>query len=154
MIVLHANWDNLVPGKLHLWAESSSPTGASVRRRGKQTEEQQTQQHPFALPHDPLQEAISELVGSLLSKSVGSSRLRLSLPSTATGPLSSPELMLEKEPIDLKVTGFKSWEVATLTLEPGNALDFLLALPNDAPRGIAFGSSLRFWMEAARFTSN
>ena len=151
MIVLHANWDHLVPGKLHLWAESSSPTGATMRRRGKQPEEQQPQRHPFALPHDPLQEAISELVGSLLSKSVGSSRLRLSLPSTATAPQSSPELMLEKEPIDLKATGFKSWEVATLTLEPGNALDFLLALPNDAPRSIAYGSSLRFWMEAARF---
>ena len=122
-----------------------------MRRRGKQPEEQQPQRHPFALPHDPLQEAISELVGSLLSKSVGSSRLRLSLPSTATAPQSSPELMLEKEPIDLKATGFKSWEVATLTLEPGNALDFLLALPNDAPRSIAYGSSLRFWTEAARF---
>ena len=122
-----------------------------MRRRGKQPEEQQPQRHPFALPHDPLQEAISELVGSLLCKSVGSSRLRLSLPSTAMAPQSSPELMLEKEPIDLKATGFKLWEVATLTLEPGNALDFLLALPNVAPRSIAFGSSLRFWMEAARF---
>jgi SNF2 family DNA or RNA helicase len=152
LIVLHANWDNLVPGKLHLWAESSSPTGTTARRRGKQTGEQPFQQHLFALPHDPLREAISELVGSLLSKSVSSSRLRLSLPSTATAPQSSPELILEKEPTDLKATGFTLWEVATLTLEPGNALDFLLALPNDAPRGLAYGSSLRFWTEVARFT--
>lgn len=152
MIVLHAIWDNLVAGKLHLWAKSSSPTGTTARRRGKQSGEQQPQQHPFALPHDPLREAISELVGSLLSRSVGSSRIRLSLPSTATAPQPSPELILEKDPTDLKATGFTLWEVATLTLEPGNALDFLLALPNDALRGIAYGGSLRFWMEAAGFT--
>jgi SNF2 family DNA or RNA helicase len=147
LIVIHAIWDHLQSGKLHLWAESSSPTGSAAQRHGKQTE----RQHPFTLPYEPLKEAISELAGSLLVKSASSETLSLLLPSTAREPLSSPELILEKEPADLKATGFRPWKVVTLTLDPDSALDFLLTVPNYTPRGIAFGSSLRFWTEASRF---
>ncbi|TMD67316.1 MAG: DEAD/DEAH box helicase [Chloroflexi bacterium] len=147
MIVIHAIWDSLQSGKLHLWAESSSLIGSVAQRHGKQT----GRQHPFTLPYEPLKEAISELAGSLLVKSASSDALSLLLPSTARGPLSSPELILEKEPADLKAIGFRPWKVVTLTLDPDSAFDLLLALPNYAPHGIAFGSSLRFWTEAARF---
>ena len=147
MLVLHAIWDHLQSGKLHLWAESSSPIGFTAQRHGKQAE----RQHPFTLPYEPLKEAISELAGSLLVKSASSGTLSLLLPSTARGPLSSPELIFEKEPADLQATGFRPWKVVTLALDPDGALDFLLALPNYAPHGTAFGSSLRFWTEAARF---
>ncbi|HEX6553345.1 MAG TPA: DEAD/DEAH box helicase [Ktedonobacteraceae bacterium] len=147
MLVLHAIWDHLQSGKLHLWAESSSPIGFTAQRHGKQAE----RQHPFTLPYEPLKEAISELAGSLLVKSASSGTLSLLLPSTARGPLSSPELIFEKEPADLQAAGFRPWKVVTLALDPDSALDFLLALPNYAPHGTAFGSSLRFWTEAARF---
>jgi len=147
LIVIHAIWDSLQSGKLHLWAESSSLIGSVAQRHGKQT----GRQHPFTLPYEPLKEAISELAGSLLVKSASSDALSLLLPSTARGPLSSPELILEKEPADLKAIGFRPWKVVTLTLDPDSAFDLLLALPNYAPHGIAFGSSLRFWTEAARF---
>src|SRR6266550_3727085 len=147
LIVMHAIWDHLQSGKLHLWAESSNPLGSTAQRHGKQTE----RQHPFTLPYESLKEAISELAGSLLVKSASSSTISLLLPSTARGPLSSPELIFEKEPADLNATGLRPWKIVTLALDPDSALDFLLALPNYAPHGTAFGSSLRFWTEAARF---
>jgi len=147
LIVIHAIWDHLQSGELHLWAESSNPLGSTAQRHGKQTE----RQHPFTLPYESLKEAISELAGSLLVKSASPSTISLLLPSTARGPLSSPELIFEKEPADLNATGLRPWKIVTLALDPDSALDFLLALPNYAPHGTAFGSSLRFWTEAARF---
>ena len=151
LIVIHAIWDNYTNNKLQLWAESSSPTGSAARRVRKQAEKQQSQQHPFSLQREPLREAISELVGNLLAKSAGTGSLRLLLPSTGSEPLSSPELILEKEPAEMKVTGFSSWDIDTLALDPDDALDFLLSMPNYAPHGMAFGSSLRFWKDAAAF---
>ncbi|MFQ5794409.1 MAG: SNF2-related protein [Candidatus Bipolaricaulia bacterium] len=44
------------------------------------------------------------------------------------------------------------WEIDSLTLDPNPALDFLFSLPNRPPHGVAFGSSLRFWTEAAKFS--
>jgi SNF2 family DNA or RNA helicase len=86
-----------------------------------------------------------------LQPTEGLKPLLLRLPSTATGPQPSPELILEGDVIDTQPTQFRSWKVATLTLNPKLALDFLLALPNDPPHGVAFGSDLRYWAEAANF---
>src|SRR5947209_2359212 len=151
LFVIHAIWDNSTNNTLQLWAESSRPTGSVARRASKQAEKQQPQQHPFSLQCEPLREAISELAGHLLAQSAGIGSLRLLLPSIESGPLSSPELILEKEPAELKAMGFSSWDVDTLALDPDNALDFLLSLPNYAPHGMAFGSSLRFWQDVAAF---
>ncbi|HVB25122.1 MAG TPA: SNF2-related protein [Ktedonobacteraceae bacterium] len=154
MIVFHAIWDSVVSGKLHLWAESSTmPVMAAKRgKRGKQVEEQ-TQTHPFTLPYKTLREALGEIAGSLLAQSAELDALTLRLPSTAKGPQSSPELIREQEDVGQDITGFKAWDVETLTLAPGTALDFLLSLPDNAHRGIVFGGSLRFWSMAVRFAS-
>ena len=144
MIVLHAIWDNI---QLHVWAESSELASASGARRTKQ----KTRQHPFALAHDGLMEAVGQLSGALLAKSGGSGNLSLRLPSISRGPLPSPELLIEKENEDLSSVAFEQWNIASLTFDANTALDFLLALPNDAPHGMAFGSSLRFWSEVAKF---
>jgi len=77
--------------------------------------------------------------------------LTLRLPSTAKGPQHSPELILENGDEGLRPSEFKVWEIPTLALNPKLALDFLLALPYDPPHGMVFGSSLRFWAEAAKF---
>ncbi len=153
MIVLHAIWENAAPGKLHIWAETSSLPKAASRSTGtkKQTKDQNKQRHPFALTHASLMAAIQEHLGTSPLKNAETGTLALRLPSTAKGPQHSPELLLEREDEDLRPTEFKSWEVATLTLNPKLALDFLLWLPGDPPRGVAFGSSLRFWAEAANF---
>ncbi len=151
MIVLHAIWDSVVSGKLHLWAESSNMPAVVRKRGGKQAE--QTQAHPFTLSYKALREALGEIAGSLLAQSAELDALTLRLPSTAKEPQSSPELIREQEDVGQDITGFKLWDVETLTLAPGAALDFLLSLPDNAPRGVAFGSSLRFWSMASRFAS-
>src|SRR5579863_2378102 len=127
----------------------------SVRKQaGRQAEQAQMHQtHPFALPYKPLREALGELAGSLLAQSAELDALTLRLPSTAKGPQSSPELIREQEDVMQDITGFRAWDVETLTLVPGDALDFFLSLPDNAPRGVAFGSSLRFWSTAASFAS-
>ncbi len=151
MIVLHAIWDSVVSSKLHLWAESSNMPTVARKRGGRQAEQAQT--HPFTLPYKALRETLGEIAGSLLAQSAELDALTLCLPSTAKGPQSSPELIREQEDVGQEITGFKAWDVETLTLAPGTALDFLLSLPDNAPRGIAFGSSLHFWSMAARFAS-
>ncbi len=145
LIVLHTIWDNT---KLHIWAESSELAAVAVSSRRTK---HKTRQHPFALAHDALMEAVGQLSGSLLVKSTSSGTLSMRLPSTSKGPLPSPELMIEKEKEDLPA-GFEQWNILTLTLDANTALDFLLSLPNDPPHGMAFGSALRFWSEVAKFS--
>ena len=152
MIVLHAIWDIDTPGKLHLWAEASNLAKAAFRHTSKQAGTQKPRQHPFALMRDDLVEAIGELLGSLLIESSSTDALTLRLPSTSKGPLPSPELILTQSTDDREGTEFKWWYVVTATLDASAALDFLLALPAHSPVGMAFGSDLRFWIEAARFS--
>ncbi|HLX40069.1 MAG TPA: DEAD/DEAH box helicase [Ktedonobacteraceae bacterium] len=151
MIVFHAIWDSVVSGKLHLWAESSSMPVVVHKRGGRQAAQAQT--HPFTLPYKALREALGEITGSLLVQSADLDALTLRLPTTAKGPQSSPELIREQEDVGQDIIGFKAWDVETLTFAPGAALDFLLSLPDNAPRGIVSGSSLRFWSMAARFAA-
>jgi SNF2 family DNA or RNA helicase len=176
LIVVHALWNHLESGKLHLWAESSSVSTSTHKKRQRSTTSQvssgggvavatrtarrataQAEQlktgHPFALPRDLLKEAMGELAGSLLLAEMDSGTLTLRLPSTTKSPLPSPELILEDESEDLKATAFQPWDIDTLALEPGSALDFLLALPENPPHSVVYGSSLRFWAMAAAFTS-
>ena len=77
--------------------------------------------------------------------------LALRLPSVTSGPLSSPELLLDEKHSDSQGAELGWWNVATLQLDASHALDFLLRLPNQSPHGVAFSGSLRFWNEAATF---
>jgi len=49
-------------------------------------------------------------------------------------------------------TTLTPWDINTLALYSDDALDFLVSLPSQSPHGFAFGSSLRFWVEAAKFS--
>ena len=153
MIVLHAIWEDLAPGKLHIWAETSSLPKAAPKSTGtiRTRKDPKIQLHPFALSNPLLLTATIEDLELPTLKNAESGTLVLRLPSTTKGPQHSPELILEDENKDTQPTGFRSWKVATVTLTPKSALDFLLALPNDPPRGVAFGSDLRFLEEAANF---
>ena len=151
MIVLHALWDNVQSNKLHIWAETSNQPASTSKRSGRKAEALFAQSHPFALSSAALQEMVGELAGSLHTHSTIASTLTLRLPSTAKEPVASPELLLAQESSGGKATGLKSWTVETLSLDPGLALDVLLALPDYATSRVAFGGSLRFWKEAAKF---
>src|SRR5579859_6998314 len=151
MIVLHAIWDYADSAQLHIWAESSHLPITTSKRAGRTSADQKPQKHPFALAQDALRETLGELAGSLLARAAEPGALTLSLPSSAKGPMPSPELILEEEQ-ELQAKSFKAWHIPTLTLDAGAARDFLLALPTNAPHGMAFGASLRFWATAASFS--
>lgn len=141
MIVLHAIWN--LTGQLHVWAESNK----AQRRRPKKR-----QLHPFALPLNLLRKELNNLSGEL-AEPMDSEPLRILIPSASGKPLPSPELIITHteafEPVELQLT---LWEVPTITVNPYTAFTLLLSLPDHPPRGIAFGSSLRFWMEVAKFS--
>jgi SNF2 family DNA or RNA helicase len=96
-------------------------------------------------------EAVSNLAGSLLIKNSSTETLTLRLPSATKGPLPSPELMVQEAVDQRQKVEFKWWDIVTLMFEPGSTLDFLLALPSEPAHSMAFGASLRFWTETAKF---
>ncbi len=151
MIVLHAICDSLVSGTLHIWAESSEATNTlySSKQSQAQAEKAVTRKHLFALSHADLQEVLGEVASSPLLKRAGNSTLSLRLPSTSKLPAHSPELLVDES--SEGTLSLKWWDVETLTFASGLALDMLLALPENPPYGVAYGSSLRFWMTAATF---
>ncbi len=138
-------------GTLHIWAELSETTNTSYssKQNQAQTEKAVTRKHLFALSHADLQEALGEVVSSPLLKRAGTDTLSLRLPSTSKAPAHSPELLVDEQ-LEGAIS-LKWWDVETLTFASGLALDMLLALPENAPYGVAYGSSLRFWMTVATF---
>ncbi len=151
MIVLHAIWDHSVTGTLHLWAESSDLSVITARRAKRRTEEERARLHPFVLPPAVLEEVVDDLVGGLFTKGAQAGMLALRLPSVVSGPLPSPELLLDEKRGVSQGAELEWWDVATLQLDASHALDFLLRLPNQSPHGVAFSGSLHFWSEAAKF---
>ncbi|KYK33007.1 MAG: hypothetical protein AYK19_14435, partial [Theionarchaea archaeon DG-70-1] len=137
MIVVHAIWNNLT-GQLHIWAESST----APKRKGKRPKNT----HPFALPLYPLLKEVERF--SRLVETADSGNFTMVLPSTSKRPLPSPELVTEHVE---NPTGLNMWEIPAAAFDPYSAFDFLLSLPDHPPHGVAFGSSLRFWVEAAKF---
>jgi len=147
VIVLHSFWDT--SGRLHLWVESS--TLPAILHRGRGRRAIKPQPHPFALASS-LREAVSDFPGGLIGEGAISAVLPVLLPSTRGGPLPSRELNHEDGAGNTDEIVLSPWEINTLALDAGAALDFLLSLPGGPPHGVAFGSSLRFWVEAAKFT--
>ena len=152
MIVLHAIYDSLASGILHIWAESSNTTNTlhASKQNQQHVEKDVARKHPFALSHADLREATGEVVDALLLKRAGTSTISLRLPSTSKAPAHSPELLVD-EPFDGALS-LKWWDVETITFAAGLSLDMLLALPENPPYGVAYSSSLRFWMTVATFT--
>jgi len=159
MQVLHAVWNK---GKLYLWAESSALPLSAPAHRGRKPKKPKPRAHPFALAGDELREAIRGICEQTFLKSAkhfDQTFLKFEtktflLPSTKKSPQPSPWLIREDEEdysAD-KATGLAGWDIETLTFNPYLAFDFLLGLPEQPPHGFAFGSSLRFWIEVAKFS--
>jgi len=153
VIVLHALWD--ICGKLHLWAESSTPADTAPRR-GKRPSKK-SDSHPFALSPDSLGELIAAISGDLTGGDIRPEAITALLPSTRERPLPSRELLRFGDS-GIPETGatreisLAPWRIATLSMAADVALDFLLCLPDRPPHGAIFGSSLRFWAEAAKLS--
>ncbi len=152
MIVLHAICDSLVSDTLHIWAESSETTNNtfySSKQSQGQAEKAVARKHLFALSHADLKEALGEVVSSPLLRRADTSTISLRLPSTSKAPAHSPELLVDE--LLEGALSLKWWDVETLTFVSGLALDILLALSENPPFGVAYSSSLRFWMTVATF---
>ena len=150
MIVLHALWDNTTAGKLYLWAESSMLPATTPKRPAQQP--RRPSRHPFALKTELLADSVSDFFGGLTVENASPTALSLLLPSVRNRPLPSSELIQEDTPSDTGEVMLTPWHIDSLTLKPGAALHFLVPLPAGAPHGVVFGSSLRFWCEAAKFS--
>ncbi len=101
------------------------------------------------LTHTALKEALGDFIGAPLLKRAEPNTISLRLPSTAKTPTHSPELLVEA-PLE-NATSLKWWDVEALTFHDSLMLDLLLALPDNAPYDVAYGSSLRFWITVAKF---
>lgn len=146
MQVLHAIWNG---DELCLWAETSALPLTAPPRRGRPPKNPKPMTHPFSLPADVLSDIVESTFGQTPS---GIGAMPLLLPTIQRGPLPSPWLVREEEYDHGKATALAGWNVETLIFDPGMAFDLLLDLPARPPHGIAFGSSLRFWTEAALFS--
>jgi len=150
MIVLQAFWD--IDNGLHLWGESSELL-ATVSRYEKRLNK--TMPHPFALSHDSLKEFITSIPENSLLKTTVPGNLVAFLPTVEGVPIPS-EAVLRSGDSDAAKTGQKAslatWQINTLALAPDVALDFLSAFPGYPPVGVVYGSSLRFWTEAAKLS--
>ncbi len=147
VIVLHGLWDKTY---LHLWAESSIMTIVLERKRNRRVNIPRL--HPFASGFNELQGVFNTLCGESVIPEPFRMTMTVLLPSVRTAPLPSPDLIPESENGNKDDITLSQWSVHTLALRPASALDFLISLPGFPPGGVAFGSSLRFWSEAAKFS--
>jgi SNF2 family DNA or RNA helicase len=168
MLAIHGVWAN---GALYLWAEDSdratrgmpapgaSPrvapaTGVSATAAGVRSA-RMPRPHPFAAAAGLLADVLAdfgELVGDLARKAA-EDELTLWLPSGPTGPLRSPELILD-DPGQGSGTGsgraakprLAAWQVPALSFEPDAALSLLGATgqPDGRIERAVPGTSMHF----------
>ncbi|HEV8652376.1 MAG TPA: DEAD/DEAH box helicase, partial [Actinomycetes bacterium] len=164
MNVLHGVWS--ASGELCVWAEDSALPATAARRRGRPPRKPRARPHPFACPSDRLREvamvaAATPLVEGLVDKAEAG-ELALLLPSLASGPLASPELVHDPaEALGESGAGageqhvaLAPWRVPALRFDARSALELLLHLPAAgamAPGAAPPGASLRFLGELAWF---
>ena len=146
MIALHALWDQRT-AHLRLWAETT-PGEAIKPRRGRKRADAPAQSHPFAAAGNALAECAGEVFGSVAVAEAAIEPIIVSLPSTDTSPLPSPELLCFPA---VPPTRLSQWEVATMALPPDAALSALLDLPAQPPVSVNYGATLRFWSQVAGF---
>ena len=158
MIVLHAIWDNSTLDKpgLYIWAENSTFTQksdrlTSTRRKSSKTKAASPSLHPFTAPADFLKLTLTEVIPAKFLDEAIPHTFTLRLPSDSGGPLPSPELIMEQEKVRTGMVELAGWEILGLAFTPEQGLDLLLKLPAQTANNVTFGSSIRFWAEAAKF---
>lgn len=143
MLVLHGSWD---ASRFYLWAESSALPATIPTARGRPPRRPKPKPHPFSLPGKMLRDEIEAIFGPTPT---GIETKTFLLPGAKRGPLASPWLIREDSTSEEPV-GLSPWNVDVLAFDPLPTLDLLLDLPANPPHGIAFGNSLRFWIEASK----
>jgi SNF2 family DNA or RNA helicase len=160
VLVLHAIWNHFESenSTLNLWAETSdvAPTLTHSISSGRKPARGKTAEpglHPFAIPPQVLRETLRQCLPLEFLEGADFGTITLRLPSQSGRPLPSPELIPaeEAEKVGVKKVELAGWEIPCLAFRPEKGLDVLLKLPVESPNNISFGSSVRFWVEAAKF---
>jgi superfamily II DNA or RNA helicase len=158
MLVVHGTWAYGAP---LVWAEDSGLPPLAPPRRGRPS--RAPRPHPFAARPDALADALADgLAGPWardLPRTAVDDEITLCLPSTASGPLGSPEFPSQPAAADgaTSAAGPPSlavWRVPVLVLEPTAALAVLAALAELAPGDIVAGASIGYLAAVARFADD
>ena len=165
MLVMHGIW---VYGALWLWAEDSEGPPQTEPRPGRPS--RAPRPHPFACAASLLADALAERAepAADLARKAVEDELTLFLPSTASGPLASPELIqppaarsLPGEPPGRQRTGSRrpalaAWRMPALTFGPGAARSLLTALaePVSYPGKVTAGGSVSYLAALARLAAD
>jgi SNF2 family DNA or RNA helicase len=85
---------------------------------------------------------VGRLSGGLLHECAEEETTRMPWPTRRGRPLSHGAVITPGDG-----TRLSEWPVRGLLVPPGDVLPFLAGLPREAPSGLQYGGSLRFWME-------
>src|SRR6185437_13108436 len=158
MLVVHGTWAYGAPV---VWAEDSGPPPQAPPRRGRPS--RAPRPHPFAAQPGALADALADgLSGSRardLPRKAVDDEITLHLPSTAGGPLGSPELPSQPVAADGAASAagppsLAAWRVPVLVFEPAVALEVLAALADLAPADIVAAASVGYLAAVARFADD
>jgi SNF2 family DNA or RNA helicase len=156
VLVIHTLW---AYGALQVWAEDSALPAHAAPRGGRPS--RAPRPHPFAAAPDVLGDALSAALASTgagdLPGKAADDEITLHLPSTADGPLASPELA---RPAAGDGTGsarrlsLAGWRVPVLGVGPADAAPLLAALAELAPGDVVASGSAGYLAAVARFAAD
>ena len=156
MLVIHTLW---AYGALQVWAEDSTLPGHAPPRAGRPS--RVPRPHPFAVAPDALADALTAALagtgaGDLPGKAADD-EITLRLPSTAGGPLASPELLVPPAGDDIPAArrlSLAGWRVPVLGIEPADAAPLLAALAGLTPGDMVASGSAGYLAAVARFAAD
>ncbi|MGH3211201.1 MAG: hypothetical protein ACRDNO_25925, partial [Trebonia sp.] len=162
MLVIHGIW---AYGALQVWAEDSGLPAQAPPRAGRPS--RAPRPHPFAAPPDMLAEMLADALtaaitdagtGDLPRKAVDD-EITLWLPSTADGPLASPELARPPaeaggDLLPARRPSLSGWRVPVLVFEPTAAAPLLSALAELPPGDVVASGSIGYLAAVVRFADD
>ena len=146
MRVLHAHWHfPITPfeaGGMLYWAEDAA---AFRPAKAKTRSDKSARPHPFCVQPEATQALLSDLDPALADRQIN--WITLLLPTTASGPQASPQLVHDEELDDERPLTLRPWLVSGTWLDPADAALLLARLPGtkDLPHGLALGADVWFW---------
>src|SRR6185437_1379002 len=159
MLVVHGTWAYGAP---LVWAEDSGLPAQAPPRPGRPS--RAPRPHPFAAPAGALARALAAVLaggpaGSFaraLPGQAADDEVTLHLPSTASGPAASPELLVQPTAGGAAAgrLSLAAWRVPVLYFEPAAALSLLAALARLAPGDVVASPSIGYLGAAARFADD